>query len=82
MSRIFVYSRVSTIEQEPLGQLDEIKAAGFSAEPHRVVTEIVSESVAMAWRSRFSSLLDKMKRGDTLIATKLDSLGCDAIDVA
>jgi len=81
MSRIFVYSRVSTIEQESLNQLDEIKAAGFNVEPHRVVIEIVSGSMTMTRRSRFSSLLDKMKQGDTLIVATLDSLGRDATDV-
>ena len=51
-------------------------------EPHRVVTETVSGSVAIARRKRFSRLLDRMERGDVLIVSKLDRLGRDAIDVS
>jgi len=47
MPRTFAYARVSTIEQEPLNQLGEIKAAGFNVEPHRIITETVSGSVAI-----------------------------------
>ena len=82
MSRTFAYIRVSTIEQTPENQLQEIEAAGFKVEPHRVVEEIVSGSVATARRKGFSRLLDKMERGDVLIVTKLDRLGRDAIDVS
>lgn len=82
MSRTFAYTRVSTIEQAPENQLQEIEAAGFKVEPHRVVEETVSGSVAIARRKGFSRLLDKMERGDVLIVTKLDRLGRDAIDVS
>ena len=82
MSRTFAYTRVSTTEQTPENQLQEIEAAGFKVEPHRVVTETVSGSVAIARRKGFSRLLDKMERGDVLIVTKLDRLGRDAIDVS
>jgi len=82
MPRTFAYARVSTIEQEPLNQLGEIKAAGFTVEPHRIITETVSGSVAIVRRKGFSRLLDKMEKGDVLIVTKLDRLGRDAIDVS
>jgi len=82
MPRTFAYARVSTIEQEPLNQLGEIKAAGFNVEPHRIITETVSGSVAIVRRKGFSRLLDKMEKGDVLIVTKLDRLGRDAIDVS
>jgi putative DNA-invertase from lambdoid prophage Rac len=82
MPRIFAYTRVSTTEQTPENQLQEIEAAGFKVEPHRVVEETVSGSVAIARRNGFSRLLDKMERGDVLIVTKLDRLGRDAIDVS
>ena len=82
MPRTFAYARVSTIEQEPLNQLVEIKAAGFNVEPHRIITETVSGSVAIVRQKGFSRLLDKMEKGDVLIVTKLDRLGRDAIDVS
>ncbi len=82
MPRTFAYARVSTIEQEPSNQLGEIKAAGFTVEPHRIITETVSGSVAIARRKGFSRLLDKMEKGDVLIVTKLDRLGRDATDVS
>lgn len=82
MSRTFAYARVSTIEQTPENQLQEIEAAGFKVEPHRIVAETVSGSVAIGRRKGFSRLLGKMERGDVLIVTKLDRLGRDAIDVS
>ena len=82
MSRTFAYVRVSTIEQETQNQIAEIKAAGFAVEHHRTIAETVSGSVAIAKRTGFSRLLDKMEQGDVLIVTKLDRLGRDAIDVS
>lgn len=82
MSRTFAYTRVSTTEQTPENQLQEIATAGFRVEPHRVVEETISGSVAIGRRKGFSRLLAKMERGDVLIVTKLDRLGRDAIDVS
>jgi putative DNA-invertase from lambdoid prophage Rac len=82
MSRTFAYARVSTIDQEPQNQINEIKAAGFAVEPHRIISETISGSVAIAQRPQFSRLIDKMEQGDVLIVTKLDRLGRNAIDVA
>ncbi len=72
-------SRNSTIEQELKNQIREIEAAGFGIEPHRIITETVSGSMAIAQREGFSRLLDKMEKGDVLVVTKLDRLGRDAI---
>ena len=82
MSRTFAYARVSTIDQETRNQVAEIEAAGFKIERHRIVTETISGSVAIALRKGFVRLLDKMETGDVLIVTKLDRLGRDAIDVS
>ena len=82
MSRTFAYVRVSTFEQETQNQVIEIKAAGFGVEPHRIITETISGSRAIAQRPGFSRLLEKMEQGDVLIVTKLDRLGRDAIDVS
>ena len=82
MSRTFAYARVSTIEQTPENQIREIEAAGFGVELHRIITETVSGSMAIAQREGFSRLIDRMEKGDVLIVTKLDRLGRDAIDVS
>ncbi|MDA0813879.1 MAG: recombinase family protein [Verrucomicrobia bacterium] len=82
MPRTFAYARVSTIEQTPENQVLEIKAAGFGIEPHRIITETVSGSMAITQRAGFSRLLDKMEKSDVLVVTKLDRLGRDAIDVS
>lgn len=82
MSRTFAYARVSTAGQTTENQVREIAAAGFAVEPHRVVSETVSGSEAIARRRGFSRLLDRMERGDVLVVTRLDRLGRDAIDVS
>ena len=63
-------------------QIREIEAAGFAVEQHRIITETISGSMAIAQREGFSKLLDRMEKGDVLIVTKLDRLGRDAIDVS
>lgn len=82
MSRTFAYARVSTFDQTPENQIGEIEAAGFAIEPHRIITETVSGSMAIAQREGFSRLIDKMEPGDVLVVTKLDRLGRDAVDVS
>jgi len=82
MSRTFAYVRVSTFEQETQNQVVEIEAAGFNVAPHRIITETVSGSRAIAQRAGFGRLMEKMEQGDVLIVTKLDRLGRDAIDVS
>ena len=59
----------------------EIEAVGFSIEPHRVVTETVSGSTAVAQRKGIFRLIDKMQKSDILVVAKVDRLGRDAIDV-
>ncbi len=81
MSRIFAYARVSTLGQTTDNQVQEIRAAGFAIEPHRVAAETVSGSIAAAQRRGFARLLDRLEPGDVLVVTKLDRLGRNAIDV-
>src|SRR3954452_2953173 len=78
MSRTFAYLRVSTPGQTTDNQLQEIRAAGFSIEPRRVVTETISGSVATARRHGFARLLDRLERGHVLVVTKLDRLDRNA----
>ncbi len=82
VSRTFAYARVSTAGQTTENQVREIAAAGFAVEPHRVVSETVSGSEAIARREGFARLLDRMEAGDVLVVTRLDRLGRDAIDVS
>lgn len=82
MPRNFAYARVSTTGQTTENQIQEIEAAGFQVEPHRIVTETVSGSIAIKQRRGFSKLIDRLESGDILIVTKLDRLGRDAIDVS
>ena len=48
MPRIFAYARVSTMHQETDSQIKEIESAGFAIEPHRVMTETISGSMAIS----------------------------------
>lgn len=81
MSRLFVYGRVSTAEQDPENQHLEIQQAGYVIDPKRVVLEKVSGATPADARGGFSKLKDKLEAGDTFIVTKLDRLGRDSIDV-
>lgn len=79
--RVFAYCRVSTADQNAANQSQEIAAAGFKIDPHRIESESISGSVAASERNGFSRLLNKLEKGDTLIVTKLDRLGRNAMDV-
>lgn len=81
MSRTFAYCRVSTSDQTTDNQVQEIRNAGFEVKPARIVSEVVSGSVAAKERSGFAALLGKLEAGDVLIVTKLDRLGRNAMDV-
>ncbi|MDE0004721.1 MAG: recombinase family protein [Rhodospirillaceae bacterium] len=82
MARTFAYLRVSTADQTTDNQVQEIAASGFRVEPHRIVTETISGSVAIANRPEFKRLADRLERGDVLVVSKLDRLGRNAMDVA
>ncbi len=82
MARTFAYLRVSTPEQTTENQVQEITASGFRVEPHRIVTETVSGSVAISQRPEFARLADRLESEDVLVVTKLDHLGRNAMDVA
>jgi len=61
MSRTFAYLRVSTVDQTTDNQLHEIEAAGFAAQPRRIVAETISGSVAAKERKGFARLLDRLE---------------------
>ena len=81
MSRIFAYCRVSTISQTTENQEQEIRAAGFQLEQHRIIEETISGSTPANERAGFKKLLERMEKNDILVVTKLDRLGRNAMDV-
>lgn len=81
MSRLFLYARVSTEDQKTENQVQEIKAAGYDVHPKRVIEEVISGSVSAKQRPGFMKLIDRMESGDTLLVSKLDRLGRNAMDV-
>lgn len=81
MTRVFAYARVSTIDQHPTNQLEEIQKAGFAIQPRRCIEEKISGSVPAMQRPGFIKLMDRLEDGDTLVVTKLDRIGRDSIDV-
>lgn len=81
MSRVFAYCRVSTADQTTDNQAEEIRAAGFSLEQHRMVVETISGSVAALERPGFAKLVDRLEKADVVVVSKLDRLGRNAMDV-
>lgn len=80
--RTFAYCRVSTVEQSTDNQLMALEAAGYTFEPSRVVSEVVSGGVMAMEREGFRLLVEhKLEHGDKLVVLKLDRLGRDTIDV-
>ncbi|ENB4497400.1 recombinase family protein [Escherichia coli] len=82
MSRIYAYCRVSTLEQTTKNQRREIESAGFNIKSQQIIEEQISGSAATSERPGFNQLLDRLKRGDALIVTKLDRLGCNPMDIS
>jgi len=76
---IFGYGRVSTADQTSENQRIEIERAGYAVEYW--LSDTVSGSAHAAQRPQFKELLGKIRRGDTLVVSKLDRLGRDAPDV-
>jgi putative DNA-invertase from lambdoid prophage Rac len=60
MARTFVYARVSTSDQTTDNQVREVEQAGFAVEPHGVIAETVSGSVAAMERMGFARLVDRL----------------------
>lgn len=81
MGRVFAYCRVSTNDQNPENQKLEILNSGFRIEPKRFIEEKISGSVYASKRPEFLKLLDRLEEGDSLVVTKLDRLGRNALDV-
>lgn len=76
-SEIHAYIRVSTKSQVYDSQENDIKAAY----PHALVTsETISGTIAATERDGLSRLMDKLRKGDTLVVWWIDRLGRDYHD--
>jgi putative DNA-invertase from lambdoid prophage Rac len=75
----FAYGRVSTSLQETENQRLELAKAGWTIDYW--FADVISGKSASAQRPAFKELLTKIRDGETLLVSKLDRLGRDAIDV-
>jgi DNA invertase Pin-like site-specific DNA recombinase len=69
MAHLLGYARVSTLDQNPQLQADELTAAGC----YRVFTDHASG--AKSARPALDEVLDQLRPGDTLVVWRLDRLG-------
>ena len=76
----FGYGRVSTNQQTTENQKLELESAGFKID-YWFSDVGVSGKVSASQRQEFSKLLAQIRDGETLVVSKLDRLGRDAIDV-
>ena len=77
---IFGYGRVSTGQQTTENQRLELEGAGFVVD-YWFADHGVSGKTCASERPEFGRLLEKIRDGETLVVTKLDRLGRDAVDV-
>lgn len=77
---IFAYGRVSTKDQSAENQRMEIERAGYQVE-YWYADEGISGKSAAAQRPQFAKMLQQIRDGETLVVSKLDRLGRDALDV-
>jgi putative DNA-invertase from lambdoid prophage Rac len=77
---VFGYGRVSTSQQHTENQRLELEAAGFKIDYWFSDTGISGKTCA-SQRPEFSQLLTQIRDGETLVVSKLDRLGRDAVDV-
>lgn len=82
MGATFGYGRVSTAQQTTDNQRLELGRAGYQIEAdYWFADEGISGKVAASQRPAFSLMLTQIRKGETLVVSKLDRLGRDAIDV-
>ncbi|RJG01993.1 recombinase family protein [Noviherbaspirillum sedimenti] len=76
----FAYTRVSSTGQTVQNQRLEIERAGYQVD-YWFADEGISGAIPAAQRPQFKAMLDKIRDGETLIVSRLDRLGRDAMDV-
>lgn len=75
----FAYGRISTSLQDTDNQRLELTNAGWAIDYW--FADTISGKSASSQRPAFRELLTKIRDGETLLVSKLDRLGRDAIDV-
>ena len=79
---IFGYGRVSTGQQTTENQRLELEQAGYLIQSEFwFADEGISGKVSASQRPAFIKLKEQIRSGETLVVSKLDRLGRDAIDV-
>ena len=79
---VFGYGRVSTGQQTTENQRLELEQSGHRIEPdYWYADEGVSGKVPASQRPAFNRMLGQIRKDETLVVSKLDRLGRDAIDV-
>lgn len=79
---VFGYARVSTGQQTTENQRLELAQSGYQIEPDFwFADEGVSGKVAANQRPAFNRMLSQVRKGETVVVSKLDRIGRDAIDV-
>jgi putative DNA-invertase from lambdoid prophage Rac len=78
---VFAYSRVNTKEQSTENQRLEIERAGDQID-YWFSDEAISGKTSASQRPKFKELLTQIRKGESIVVSKLDRLGRDAIDVA
>ncbi len=77
---VFAYGRVSTLNQTTENQRLELLNAGFKID-YWYADIGVSGKICASQRPQFSLLLEKIRDGETIVVSKIDRLGRDAVDV-
>lgn len=75
----FGYARISTKEQTAENQRLEIERAGYSIDYWYADT--ITGKTCATQRPQFGVMLGQIRRGETLVVSKLDRLGRDAQDI-
>lgn len=75
----FGYARISTKEQTAENQRLEIERAGYSIDYWYADT--ITGKTCATQRPQFAVMLGQIRKGETLVVSKLDRLGRDAQDI-
>lgn len=78
MSNLYGYARVSSVQQDLVGQVEALEGFGVPAE--NILKEKMSGKTAKD-RPIWSKLYQDLKDGDTLVVHKLDRMGRSVTDV-
>lgn len=79
---LYAYTRVSTDEQNTGNQFAEMESAGYTILAQNQYADIgISGSIAAADRPQWMALVSRLVSGDSVIVSKIDRLGRNAIDI-